>query len=575
MKETYEEVHDFDIDLFPSYEEYRWKIYSDSKHPSGFIFHYREIFKIVYFEVIIAASILILVYILIIFEIMHRTIAALIGSFICISCLTIIHGRPSFIEVVNWIDFNTIGLLFGMMIMIGIFSETGFFEWTAIKAYKLSGGSLWKLTFILCTLTGIISAFLDDVTTILLLTPITIRLCKVLDVDPKLLLISVIMFANIGGASTGVGDPPNIIIINNSGIKASGEINFINYSLNMVPGVLFAAIFVFGFLYWKNRETMRRIPRDSKEREIDIWVSTAGMLKDTESEEERRVKLQLIDYVRRLQEELQHSAEPQITDVNELEEKYIIRDVPLFINSTIILGCVMSMFFLQPMISDYVDLALPWIALIGAMVHLLVAGIKDIDSVLQKVEFATLLFFAGLFVLMNGLQVLGLITFVGEQISYYIARVPEGPLRLIAAIEIILWVSAFVSGFIDNIPYTTAMVPIIITISEHANLPLPPLVWSLALGGSFGGNATIIGTSASVVACGMFFDLFDNISYINNYFFLFGWCINLKNLGMLEAEGKPVSFMDYFKIGFPVMLISMIAANIYLLFTCVLIPYVF
>merc|ERR1712137_942155 len=125
---------------------------------------------------------------------------------------------------INWIDFETVGLLFGMMIMVGIFSETGFFEWSAIKAYKLSKGNIWHLTVILCIFTAVVSAFLDNVTTILLLTPVTVRLCKVLDVRPEPILISEVMFSNIGGTATAIGDPPNIIIVNEPRIRENKDV---------------------------------------------------------------------------------------------------------------------------------------------------------------------------------------------------------------------------------------------------------------------------------------------------------------------------------------------------------------
>jgi len=378
------------------------------------------------------------------------------------------------------------------------------------------------------------------------LAPVTIRLCKVLDVDPEALLLAEVMLSNIGGTATAIGDPPNIIIINDPAIIASGVVTFFSFSIHMTPGVLLSAVPVFGFLYYKYNRDLQRKPHQSKEREVNIWKSTAFKLKEGESEEERRVKQQLIDYIKKLEEEIKESPqedEAKVVDIGDLEEKYNIHDMPLFISSCIVLGCVILMFFLHSWIHDYLELSLAWIAIIGAMIHLLVSGKKDIEEVLEKVELGTLLFFAGLFVLMRGLEILGLIDFVGEQISHFIIQIPER-MRLVVAIMVLLWVSAFVSAFIDNIPYTTAMVPVVVTLANTTGLPLAPLVWSLAFGACFGGNGTLVGASANVVAC-----------------------------GLSEGQGHPISFISFLKTGLPVMIISIFVANIYLLVSHVLIPW--
>ena len=374
---------------------------------------------------------------------MHRTIIALVGSFIAVGVIALVHGRPSFDAVINWIDFDTVGLLFGMMVMVGIFSETGFFEWSAIKAYKLSKGNLWHLTLILCLFTAITSAFLDNVTTILLMAPVTIRLCKVLDVPPEPILLAEVMLSNIGGTATAIGDPPNIIIINDPDITASGEVNFFSFSLHVAPGVVFAAIACLVLIYYLNKTRMQRQPHHGKEKELTIWKQTASKLHEIESEEERKVKQHLLAFIRTLEDDLQAHVPPsenKIIDITELEEKYRIYDKPLFISSSIVLTCVIIMFFLHSWIHDYVDLSLAWIAIIGSMIHLLVSGVHDIEEVLEKVEFGTLLFFAGLFVLMHGLEVLGLIAFVGDVLSSIIESVPQD-YRLAVAILLIIWVS--------------------------------------------------------------------------------------------------------------------------------------
>jgi len=201
---------------------------------------------------------------------------------------------------------------------------------------------------------------------------------------------------------------------------------------------------------------------------------------------------------------------------DELEERYRIKDWPLFIKSCIVLLVVVLLFFLHSVIK--LDLSLAWIAIIGSMVHILVSSITKIEEILEKVEFSTLIFFSALFILMNILEELGLIKWIGEQLTAVIAGVPAGNTRLFVAILLIIWVSAFASAFIDNIPYTATLAPIIAHLHySDLGLPITPLVWALSLGTCLGGNGTIIGASANVVA-----------------------------VGLCEQQGYEIKFMDFF-----------------------------
>ena len=176
-----------------------YTITTNSEKPVALSVIPEEIASIVKVQVILAAFILLGVYILIVFELVHRTIAAMFGSFVCLAFYSYIHHRPSLEEVLSFIDFDTCGLLFGMMLMVGIFATTGFFEFSAVKMYKMSKGNLWYLVILLCLFTAVVSAFLDNVTTILLLTPVTIRLSNVLQIDPIRILIAEVIFSNLGG----------------------------------------------------------------------------------------------------------------------------------------------------------------------------------------------------------------------------------------------------------------------------------------------------------------------------------------------------------------------------------------
>jgi len=230
-------------------------------------------------------------------------------------------------------------------------------------------------------------------------------------------------------------------------------------------------------------------------------------------------------------------------DISELEHKYRIKNMSLFINASIVLGVVILLFFLSPILGLGIDLA--WIAVLGAMVLLLISNLKDIESVLEKVEWGTLLFFAALFILMRGLEELGLISYIGDLVTRMIRNVPAGKGRLAVAVTLIVWISAIVSAFIDNIPYTAAMIPVVYQLAtSDLGLPLTPLVWSLVFGTCFGGNGTLIGASANVVCA-----------------------------GISEHDGYPISFNTFFKLGFPTMIVTVFIAHVYMLIFHVAIPW--
>ena len=454
----------------------------------------------------VGLAILLGVYALIITEVVHRTLAAAVGGLVAMMALNYYTEEPalSLAQVTTMIDWETIGLLLGMMVMVGILSHTGVFEYFAVLAYKKSGGSIWTLVVILCSVTAVLSAFLDNVTTMLLLTPVTIQLAKVLDLKPIPILISEVLFSNIGGAATMIGDPPNIMIgsgLSESAIRnaksPSGEsfsqemisqgVTFNDFIIEMAPGILMTVVPSFMFIKWFYREEF---------------------------------------------------SGTRVRDVAELEAKYGIKDPAMLKVSGAILILVIINFFLHPI----THIAVSWIALVGAVLMLLATDRHELEEPLEKVEWATLLFFAGLFVLVHSLQELQVIAFIGEYvekaIAYFGDDTPEGQtVRLAAAILIVLWVSAVASAFIDNIPYTATMIPIVLQISDNlGSYLLSPLIWALAFGACLGGNGTLIGASANVVTA-----------------------------GMAEEAGYPISFNEFFKAGFPVMIISTFIVSFYML----------
>ena len=444
--------------------------------------------------VFVGLGILVFVYALIITEVVHRTLAAALGGLLAVVALNFysVEDTLSLKAVTTMIDWETIGLLLGMMVMVGVISHTGVFEWFAVQAYKKSGGEIWTLVVILCAVTAVLSAFLDNVTTMLLLTPVTIQIAKVLDIKPIPILISEVLFSNIGGAATMIGDPPNIMIgsaMSPSAIEgnkdadiaalASEGVTFNDFIIEMAPGILLTIVPSFMLIRW--------------------------LYKDEFSGRRDR-------------------------DITELERQYAIKDMKGLKVSGTILCLVIVGFFLHPV----VHIAVSWIALGGAVIMLLATNPHELEEPLEHVEWTTLLFFAGLFVLVHSLQYMGVIDYIGSFVEKGIESFSE-EYRLAAAVVIILWVSAIASAFIDNIPYTATMIPIVLSLSVELSLDLGPLIWALAFGACLGGNGTLIGASANVVTA-----------------------------GLSEEAGYPISFNEFFKAGFPVMLLSTFIVTFYM-----------
>ena len=389
-------------------------------------------------------AVLLGMYVILITEVIHRTAIALFGALVMLIVLFmtgVLDPHDSVDFVIGAIDFNTIGLLLGMMVIVGILGETGIFQYIGIKAAKISNGNVWKLMVILAIITAVGSAFLDNVTMVLLMVPVTISVCKILNINPISFILAQIFASNIGGATTLIGDPPNIMIGSAAGI------DFMTFAYHMTPEIIITmavTIVLFKFMFRK----------------------------DLKQKAENIEKLQALD------------------------ERKEIKDSMLLKKSAIILGAVIIMFMLHGMLGLDVSI----IALGGAAVLLVVTGIQPFKA-LHHVEWPTLLFFCGLFVIVGGVELSGAL----ELLAHNILEITEGELG--ATMFTITMVSAFASAFVDNIPFTATMIPIIENISVDPafahNLTAfdyNPLWYALAFGADLGGNGTLIGASANLVA---------------------------------------------------------------------------
>jgi Na+/H+ antiporter NhaD/arsenite permease-like protein len=428
----------------------------------------------------IAALILLGVYVIISFEWMHRTLAALLGAAL-ILFITYIFGAfdksffiLSFDDAMSAIDLNVIFLLLGMMIFVGVMKKTGMFQFLAYKAYAWSKGNVFVLSFVLQILTAVISAFLDNVTTMLLVIPVTIQIAVTLKVHPLTFLIPQAFASNVGGTATLIGDPPNILIGSYTGLTFGQFV--VNLSLVCAATTVITSFF---FLWWHKKEYMK----------ADV--------KDVE---------RTIAYLR---------------------EEYRITDRKLMIQSLFLLGFTILLFALHGFMHMQVSVA----ALIGALLLLAISKVDIVEMLEHEVEWPSLMFFIGLFMVIAGAEATGLI----QQIANGVLYCSQGNLTI--AIIMILWVSAIASAFIDNIPFTATMLPVVLFMSDSFGLPKDNVLWwSLSLGACLGGNGTMIGASANVVT-----------------------------VGMAEKAGYPISFVEYMKMCWWPMMITVTISMFYLL----------
>ena len=413
---------------------------------------------------IFAIAVFVLVMAVIISEKVHRAAVALAGGIILI-----LSGVISFDQGIEAIDFATMGVLLGMMLFVAVVKESGLFEYMAIKAAKIAKGDPWRIMVAFMIITAVFSAFLDNVTTVLLVGPMTITICRMINTNPVPFLLTEILASNIGGTATLIGDPPNIMI----GTAANlSFIDFILYDSPVILVVMVAMVIFFRFVYKKK-----------------LTASAAAQ-----------------------------------NEVLGLDEKNFIKDVKLFKKSVIMIVLVVAAFISHSFLGiESCEVAL------AAGIIMVIIGRTNVEEAIHNVEWPTLLFFIGLFVVVGALDKTGVIAMMANGII----SITGG--NVILTMLVILWVSALLSAILDNIPFVATMIPLIITM-EASGIDAAPLWWALSLGACLGGNGTLIGASANVVLS-----------------------------GISGKHGYPITFISFLKIGMPMMLISVVIATAYLL----------
>jgi len=430
---------------------------------------------------IAAGLIFVIAYAFIASERIHRTIVAVAGA-AAVLALRLVDQETAFGTGHGGVDWNVIFLLLGMMIIVTITRRTGIFQWMAIKAAKVAKGQPVRVVILLSAITAVLSAFLDNVTTVLFMAPVTLLIADGIGIKPIPILIAQILASNIGGTATLIGDPPNIMI------GSVAKLGFLDFLVNLTPVIaIIFIIFIGCYVLLFRRQLVA--PPDAEER-------IAGF-----------------------------------------DESRAITDRKLCVRCVAVLGLTFVGFFTH----QALHLEPATVALTGAGLLLLCSG-ADIDEVLHEVEWTTLLFFIGLFIMVGALIETGII---GSAARLLIARAGDNPGSMALAL---LWISAIASGVVDNIPFVATVDPMLVELAADfaktsvngitpGQLQAPVMMafwWSLALGACLGGNFTLVGASANVVVA-----------------------------GIAERNGHPIGFMQYLRYSVPITFITIIISTIY------------
>lgn len=591
-------------------------------------------------RVFVGGVILVIIYVLIIFELVDRTLAALIGASLAIAAYDYLLGYVGMKQLMQWVDLETLSLLIGMMIISNILSLSGLFDYLALYSYQKARGRLWLLIVVMSSLVAFLAAFIDNVSTMLLLTPTLIKLSELEDLDPRYVLMLMAIISNLGGTATPVGDPPNLIIISDDLVANKLGITFNSFVCYAAPCVLISLLgtLLYVKLIYKSglgfrsggnfREKLATFSIGSDEEEetdlggrsrnkiqlkqqlhivpsnsVDMIANEIQLLKElkllewieeklAEFNSENMLSSDFLELKRGVSNQtakVKHfisNLNTQVSIPNESTEAIVItrrqpnKGAPqgrnlndlitsrtILIQSTLVLVGAILLFFAQSTFDS--RLTLGWISLFASLTLLTLSSGSKVpkqglgaalesspsreersifDLAISHIEWDTLIFFFALFIIMEVMSELGLISFLGQEVSQLIGLIPAGKLRSIGAITIILWSSAISSAFVDNIPITSMMIKILTAMTTQTSssllevnetsqaLNMKALVFALTFGVCFGGNGTLIGASA-----------------------------NLVTANRSSRAGYPITFNRFFKFSLPITILTLLICNIYLL----------
>ena len=423
---------------------------------------------------LISIIVFLVVYAAITFELVNKAVATFSG----VAILILLHVIDEH-KAIEFIDFETIMLLFGMMIIVSVLKHSGLFTIISVRISEITRGNPIKILVLFSTVTAVMSAFLDNVTTVLIIIPIIIELTRGLGLDPKKYVLSQVIISNIGGTATLIGDPPNVIIGSKVGLT------FNQFLFNLSPPVIVIFVVVLVFIWATNRDQFRPINTNI------IKLFTVNLLL----------------------EKIRH-------DYLNINIDYTLMKKGLFF-----LAIAILLFITQTI----TGLA-PGIIAISAGIFLVLISGMNLEQAMEEVEWTTLMFFVGLFILVGSLEEYGVIDWIAHNVFLNIG---DNPYVVVLVVE---WVAGIASGFLDNIPFTITMIPIIEIMNESNPHFQNLLWWALALGACLGGNITIIGASANIVS-----------------------------IGIAKKYGVKISFLEFMKFGAVISLISLSIASLYLI----------
>ena len=422
---------------------------------------------------LIPIVVFLIVYVAITLELVNKAVSALLGVMV----LLMLHVVPEH-EAAALIDFETIMLLLGMMSIVAVLRKSGLFSIISVKIATLTKGSPIKILILFSIVTAVLSAFLDNVTTVLIIIPIIIELTRGMGLDPKIYVISQAIISNIGGTATLIGDPPNIIIGSKVGLT------FNQFIVNLTIPVIISFIVTLLYIWLTNREKFK--PIDSN---LAKLFSVQLLLE--------KIRIEFLN--------------------TRIDKKIMIKGLTC-LAITILLFVTQTITKMSPGV----------VAVFMAMILFTISGV-DVEQMMEEVEWSTLLFFAGLFILVGVLEHKGVIEWLAQNIFL---KIGDNPYVMVLTV---LWVSGIVSGFLDNIPFTITMIPIVRLMLEATPIPNNILWWALALGACFGGNLTMIGASANIVS-----------------------------VGMAKQANVHISFLEFMKASATITIITLIIASVFL-----------
>lgn len=422
---------------------------------------------------LIPIIVFLVVYVAITFELANKAAAALTG----VGVLVVLHVLTEH-QAVGFIDFETLMLLTGMMILVSLIKQSGFFTIVSVRIAEFTKGNPTKILCLFSVITALMSAFLDNVTTVLIVIPIIIELTRGMGLNPKNYVLSQAFISNIGGTATLIGDPPNVIIGSKVGLS------FNQFILTLTPVVIPIFIIVLVYIWFINR--------------VEFKPINTSMVK--------------------------------LVSVELLLEKIRFEFSNVKVNRALMIKSIVCLIFaILLFVTQTITGMAPGIVALGMAMILLIISKANVEHVLEEVEWSTLLFFTGLFILVGALEEYGVIEWMAHNVFMNVGDDPY------VIVLMVLWVSGIASGFLDNIPFTITMIPIIQLMLESNPIPNNILWWALALGACLGGNITMIGSSANIVS-----------------------------VGIAKKHGVEISFIDFMKKGMIITVISLVLSSVFL-----------